>query len=391
MHIVYICADPGIPVFGSKGGSIHVQEVLHTLLRKGHQTTLIYARAGGEKPERLAGLSCIQLPELPGQDDIRFSESASILQGALKSAIEMLQPIDIVYERYSLWSYGAIEAAHLLGIKSCLEVNAHLIYEQGKYRKLTHPELAHQCFNKVFSNADTIYAVSNGVKSQLVSAGIHSDHVHVVHNGVDTERFKPVAKSVGFGNTVITDPALTIGFCGSLKPWHGVDGLIDAFAMHHLSYKHSKLVIIGDGPERVNIEQRIQMHHLSNSVEMIGSVIPEKVPQAIGRVNVAVAPYPNLDNMYFSPLKIFEYLALGICTVAPRIGDIPNIIEHDVSGILYEAGDVSELATVLDQLVVDGNRVRRIANAGRDLAVQRYTWDRVVDKVIAITLKNPRC
>lgn len=388
MHIVYVCMDSGIPVFGNKGGSVHVQELINSFLKKGHKVTLLYSRAGGKKPHRLSGIDCIKLPCLPAQTDPAFVASVHSLQVVLQETIEQLPRVDLVYERYSLWSYAAIETACRLGIPSCLEVNAYLIYEQSKYRQLLYPDLATECFNRIFSVVDRAYAVSYGLMAQLVEAGISASKLQVIHNGVDTQRFSP--RSMGFDRSAVLpagdiQPMLSIGFCGSLKPWHGVEELIDAFAMHHQKFQSSRLLIVGDGPQRSKIEQSIQCYQLESAVELTGAIPIDQVPGMLVRTNVAVAPYPVLSNMYFSPLKIFEYLALGLCTVASRVGDIPLLIDHDESGILYEAGNIGELAEIFNQLAVDSRQVYRIAKNGRDLAASKYSWDHVVDRILSMS------
>lgn len=383
MHIAYVCADSGIPVFGAKGGSIHVQEILTALLRKGHRITLFCAKRGGPAPKHLAAVECIDIPLVGDQHDPLFESSVNNLQAELKRALTDLDAVDLVYERYSLWSYAGMETASRLGIPSCLEVNSYLIEEQSRYRELVHANLAQQCFTRVITSANTIYTVSEGVRARLRAAGITNKPLHVIHNGVDTERFRRRDSSID-GITMVSSSQITIGFCGSLKPWHGVVDLIEAFEMHRHSHSASQLKIVGDGPERARIEERINILNLGDAVQMIGAVPADQVPEALESVDVAVAPYPRLESMYFSPLKVFEYLALEICTIASRIGDIPDLIEHNVSGILYDPGNVWELAQILDDLAQDRERMKAIAAAGRKVAVSKHTWDQVADRFMGL-------
>lgn len=388
MHIAYICADPGIPVFGTKGSSVHVQEVLAVLVRKGHKISLLCAKQGDSKPARLERVECIELPCLPKQSDPRFWQCVDDLQFALSKTVRSLDSLDIVYERYSLWSYAAMETAKDLGIPSCLEVNAYLIDEQSQYRELIHRGLAQTCFQRVCAATQTIYAVSHGVKNKLKKAGITDKKIGVIHNGVDPERFLSSKQPTRLGTMSKSSFGITVGFCGSLKPWHGVIDLIDAFSIHYRNHRGSRLKIIGDGPERKTLERRISDLHLQESILMLGAVPAEQVPTVLGNVDVAVAPYPSMEEMYFSPLKIFEYLSLEICTVASRTGDIPSLIEHNVTGILYEPGNIPELAGILDDLLKDPHRIQMIANAGRVLAESSYTWDQVVERFLALVFEE---
>src|SRR5688572_13685561 len=135
-RIAYICADTGVPVFGKKGSSIHVQEVIRALRRRGAQVQLFAARLGGDPPDDLRDLVVHTLP-CPDNRDCAERERASqqanaILAGLLQKA----GPFDFVYERYSLWSFAGMDHALATRVPGLLEVNAPLIEEQAAHRGL---------------------------------------------------------------------------------------------------------------------------------------------------------------------------------------------------------------------------------------------------------------
>jgi hypothetical protein len=127
MRVAYICADPGVPVFGCKGASIHVQEVVRALVRRGAEVLLFAARFDGEAPADLAHIACRQLP-CPQLSCAAAREqeaiSANVILAEMLSADE---PFDLVYERYSLWSYAAMDWSKVRNVPGLLEVNAPLI------------------------------------------------------------------------------------------------------------------------------------------------------------------------------------------------------------------------------------------------------------------------
>src|SRR5207249_52446 len=110
MRIAYVCADPGVPVFGRKGCSVHVQEVIRAFRRSGADVELFAARADGPLPPELDGVHVHRLPAVraaaPG---IAAVEG---LNRALAVGLSQAAPFDMVYERYSLWSAAAMEHAH---------------------------------------------------------------------------------------------------------------------------------------------------------------------------------------------------------------------------------------------------------------------------------------
>ena len=124
MRIAYICADAGVPVFGRKGSSIHVQEVIRALIGHGAAVELFATRRGGAPPSDLAGVPCFSLPEPPKAATRQREEAAMVANGALRTMLQTRAPFDLVYERYSLWSHSAIGWARAQGIPGIVEVNA---------------------------------------------------------------------------------------------------------------------------------------------------------------------------------------------------------------------------------------------------------------------------
>lgn len=130
MRLAYVCADPGVPVFGSKGCSIHVQEFLRELLNQGVDTTLIGARIENPRPIHLSGVNVFHSPvtvskESAAREKEAFSGNLDHLALLRKHA-----PFDVIYERYSLWSHAGMTFAQERGVPGILEVNAPLIEEQ---------------------------------------------------------------------------------------------------------------------------------------------------------------------------------------------------------------------------------------------------------------------
>jgi hypothetical protein len=167
MRIAYICADPGVPVFGQKGCSIHVQEVIRSLLRQGVQVELFATRLGGDPPAGLETVTVHQLPAIPKGEQAAREQAALSANLDLRLALEQEAPFDLVYERYSLWSFTAMEYAQAVGIPGLLEVNAPLIEEQEKHRGLCDRASAQRVAERVFSAATALIAVSEEIKTYL--------------------------------------------------------------------------------------------------------------------------------------------------------------------------------------------------------------------------------
>lgn len=379
MRIAYVCADPGVPVFGQKGCSIHVQELTRAFIRQGADVHLFSPQVQGALPPGLEHLHVHKLSCSKTGDPAEREQSSIKMNGDLDLALKTHGPFDLVYERYSLWSYAGMEYARNHTVPGILEVNAPLIEEQTRHRQLIDRDTALNIATRVF-RATALVAVSEEVGSYLEQNWEVQDRVHVIPNGIDPNRFE-VTAPLSFPASRDT---FNIGFVGTLKPWHGVENLIEAFALFFRMHPDSKLQIIGDGPKRKSLEEQASIYNLCSSVVWHGAVSPDRIPSLLASMDVAVAPYPDLSEFYFSPLKVFEYMAAGLPIVASDIGQIKQIIQNEVHGLLCTPGDPVALVLALEKLYRSPEIGIRLGHAARDKVFKNHTWDGVARRIFEI-------
>src|SRR5881628_1141965 len=116
MRIAYICADPGVPIFGHKGCSIHVQEVLRSFRRHGAQLEVFATHAEGDPPPSLETIRIHRLPTLPQGERAVREQVALAANRDLRAALEREGSFELVYERYSLWSFAGMDYARARGV-----------------------------------------------------------------------------------------------------------------------------------------------------------------------------------------------------------------------------------------------------------------------------------
>jgi glycosyltransferase involved in cell wall biosynthesis len=392
VRIAYVCADPGIPVFGSKGASVHVRELCRALAELGHEVAVFTPRPDGPRPDGFAPevvelepddgdeAAAVLLARDPACGAAAAREVRSLLYAAatrrrLAAALRDFGA-DIVYERYALLATSGAWAARALDVPHILEVNAPLSAEQAAHRGLAFAVPARALERRLIREADRVVAVSTALERWLAANGVDPGRIAVVPNAVDPERF------AGARRPVAVDGAAVVGFVGTLKPWHDVASLIRAVALLSCAGMRLRLLVVGDGPERPALEALARAERLQAS--FVGSVAHDEVPGYVAAFDAAVVPYASAEDFYFSPLKLFECLAAGRPVVAADVGDVGCCIRHGRTGLLYPPGDVSDLAHGLLALLVDPVRAAALAAAGRAHVRGHHTWARNAAAVVAL-------
>jgi glycosyltransferase involved in cell wall biosynthesis len=255
-----------------------------------------------------------------------------------------------------------------------LEVNAPLVDEAARYRGLDDLEQWRSWERQVLASADRVIAVSPAIRSHLLQMAVDPRCVAVIHNGVDLDSFEGAD-----GRAVRTryglDGATIVGFSGSLKPWHGVDLLIEAVAGLPAQVR---LLIVGDGPQRAELERLARGHRQPEWAVFTGAVPHSQVPAHLAAMDIAVAAYLPQESFYFSPLKVIEYLAAGLPVVASDQGDMRLLVGE--AGVLVPAGDTAALGAAIGGLSTDPQLRSRLAEAARPLARDR-DWTAVAARV----------
>jgi len=373
---VYVVTDPGVPVFGAKGCSVHVQEVLRQLCRRHDTVHLVTTRAGGEPPADLAGVRLHLLPR-PSGADLAARELAQRAgdraAAAIVASLCAAGPVALLYVRYALWSAAPLEVARRAGVPSVLEVNAPLFDEQARHRGLHDPLGAQRWTRRALGAAEAPFAVAGPVAAWARGLDPAGRRIPVVGNGVDVERFRPGRDR---------DPvAPVVVFSGTFKPWHGTALLVDALAAARADGTPLRLLLLGDGPELGATVDRARRAEVP--VLVVGRVDPAEVPGWLRGADLAVAPYP-MGEHYFSPLKVAEYLATGLPTVASTIADLPRLVADGEEALLVPPGDVAATASALHRLATDASLRARLGRAARRAAVDRMSWTATVDATLAL-------
>lgn len=295
----------------------------------------------------------------------------------------------LIYERYALYNAAGVLVGRLTGTPVILEVNDTAHVDRTRQGKTpVAPRLAAWAERQIFRSAHGVAAVSGYLRDQVIAAGVPAERVRVTPNAVDPERFNPER----VGGTAIRErhglgDAPIVGFVGSFARWHGVELLIEAFAALGDEFPQARLLLVGDGARRDAAKALAERLGAGQRVVFAGRVPHAAVPEHLAAMDVGVMP---ASNVFGSPVKVFEYQAMGIPAVAPRLGPLEEAIEPDVTGLLFPPGDRAALRACLVALLTDAPARREMGRAGRERVLARHLWIHNAAAVVALAAARPR-
>jgi glycosyltransferase involved in cell wall biosynthesis len=295
---------------------------------------------------------------------------------------------DFIYERYSLFNFTGVLVAKLLNKPIVLEVNSPFALEQGRDGHIRSIRFGAWTEKVICNTASWVIVVTGSLQKIMVSSGVRQEKLVVMSNGVNLAHFGIRSDSAALRRHPGLDGKIVIGFVGWFRNWHGLDVLIDAFHRAGLAGKKAALLLIGDGPAMKQVREQIESLQAGESVILTGALSHEVVPQYLDLIDIAVQP---AANEYCCPMKILEYMALSKPVVAPRQGNIQELLREGEEAVFFPAGDSEALGRALSELVSDPPRVKRLGERARSAIDERgFLWVRNAERVTELVGKYKR-
>jgi glycosyltransferase involved in cell wall biosynthesis len=367
MRILYCAIDQVVP--GTTGGSVHVTAVADGLSALGHEVHVLATQGEGPFPTGSANpVHWIPMAPPLGAKQLRWLRTSRV-----RDLVISLEP-DVVIERYYNFGGEGVLAAAAVKATTVLEVNAPVIDHPGSAKAVLDRTLVFEPMRRwrerICARADLIVTPS----AAILPESTPPEKIVRLEWGADTDRFKPqIAGAAPFER-----PAATVAvFAGAFRSWHGAINLLRAVReLHDRGRTDIGAVFVGTGPELAGVQKAGAA--LPN-VRFAGAVPHQAMPAFLGAADIGVAPFeisahrPLALGFYWSPLKIFEYMAAGLPVVAPSVDRIPALVQHEREGLLYDPGRVGALAAALERLTDPALR-RSLGQAARERAVRDYSW-----------------
>lgn len=296
---------------------------------------------------------------------------------AFKRIIAEERP-DLLHERFCTLDGGT---SALLRTPSVFQIDAPLEQHYSGWKLRVERALV----SRLVRGVDAFFCTCEELRRYYVRQfAIPSERITVIPDGVDTRAFRPDQPSrraeLGFGGRDVV-----VAFVGQFYPWHGVERVIAV--ADRLRDTRAKFLLIGAGDLLDPIKRQVADRALQDRVVVTGRVPLAAVPEYLAAADVFIAPYqesrPDGVDFYFSPLKIYEYMAMGRPIVAPPFGQIGRVLSQETA-VLVTDTSTSGYAEAVRALSQDAALRERMGRAARRAAVERHSWDRLAGQLAAL-------
>jgi glycosyltransferase involved in cell wall biosynthesis len=288
---------------------------------------------------------------------------------------------DLIYERITYMSTTVARAASEAGIPHFAEFNAPYPEERSKLEgKSLTLFLARKAEREQVHKATRVFTVSSILANHLAEAtGESRSKMVVTPNAVNPLQFAPSEENqkalrLKWG---LDEKEKVVGFVGSIFPYHGVDLLIDAFALVSSS-SPLRLLVVGDGETLSVLRERVRGTALEKRIVFTGNVPYREIADYLAIMDVTVMAK---SDWYMSPVKIFEYGLMRKAIVAQNTSPILDVMQHRIHGWIATP-DVAGLQEGIQFLLSHPEDAQRMADAFHSKVLNEHTWDKVGETIL---------
>ncbi len=235
-------------------------------------------------------------------------------------------------------------------------------------------------------HVDKVFPVSSLLRESMELFGVPSEKVIVNPNGVDVSRFDPrllSRKQILRERYGIPDSTFVIGYVGGMEKFRYLPDLVEAFAilLDKVNLGNVFLFMVGDGEQAPQVKSKLLALCDEKNYLQLGWQSHEDVPNIMATFDLAVMPY---TQDYCSPLKLFEYMAMGLPTLGPDTDSVRELFEDGEHLWLVDQSPENhqQLANQIHALMKDQDNMAAVAKQGSDYVRQHFTWEANAKRVV---------
>ncbi|MCC5874613.1 MAG: glycosyltransferase family 4 protein [Candidatus Sumerlaeia bacterium] len=381
MRILYICGDQGIPVFGRKGASTHMREMIAAFRRQGHEVCLASPDLSGDRREE-EEFPLIELPapksRLLGKDGRYLYANIAARKVLLKAARDF--KATVIYERSALYFLAGQWLMEQTGLPRILEVNTLLSRELA--HRLHYPSVAEKFERKLILKAPAIASISNFMAQELeTEIGRPLNTTRAFSMAVDPERFKPTddggerRRQLGW-----SDKEIVLGFVGSMNEYHKPHWFTDlAEKKLRRGETNLRFVIVGGSTKKIERERNRLLKWVDEGlVHYTGSVPQGKMGGWLSMMDAVLVPGASPQS---TPTKIFEAAAVGTPLLLPATEPIKELCGEDAP-YLFQPEDFPAFEGKVREFCENPGKFVEPARKLHEKVVKECTWDNHAQGII---------
>jgi len=335
-----------------------------------YEVTLGCLHMQGPLLEKLRG-SAVRVREFRPQGGL--DSPAGIYQLLRLAAFLRRERFDVVHT-HDLWSnLMGVPAGRLAGVRAIISSRrdlANFDWYQGRRRNW---------LRNIQNLSNVVLANATPIRDALIAEdGFAPEKLRVIHNGVDTEKFRCATRDrerlfPGASNQELV--VLVGNMHSDVKghPW-----LIAAAPLVLREFPNTRFVLAGDGTARPEFEAQVARLRVQNNFIFLGR--RDDVPDVLASCDIAVLP-SRAEGL---PNAVLEYMSAGLPTIASRVGGNAELVEDGVTGLLVPPEDSDALANAVGRLLRDPDLTRKIATNGQKMATENYSFERLIRQTDAL-------
>jgi len=365
----------------SLGSAVKPIELFAAMEKLGHEVKICWLK---KQPEGLASTSITSAARNRLKRCLaRFVHDPKLLlENFLFSAKERalvaeFQP-DLIIARLDLYLFSAIRTARKFKLPIIIEADSPPVHEATSFQKqywrvAAIPRLIERW---VLRQADFVVMQSKALQEYFIGRHrLDPAKTAYVTNGADPAKFsaqekdKVLVRKYGLANRPV------LGFIGSLSVWHGIENIMSLIRSTITKFPEAHFLLVGSGGgSEKSIREFCRTHHLGKNVSLTGYVPYDRIPAHLNLMDIVLAPYPKLAFFYYSPVKIFEYMAAGKAVISTDIGQIREIITNGVDGLLCPPGNLAAIETAVEDLLRSPSTRRSLGENAAKAIANQHTW-----------------
>ena len=378
MKILFYSPHPTLYFEAPTGYGSHMRGMVNGFREEGHTVEILVL---GNKPHSIDSsaqtnsLKSILKKVLPKIlwrtlkeiQQIRFDKHAA---RELRSAIQKFNP-DAVYERSAWMSNGSVQVLKQFNLKHVVEINAPFEEEVKEFEKASSfiSFIGKKKLKNLLQSADLVAPITSSLQKHIVkNYGVNPQKCFVVPNAIDKSEIQITESRVEDIRKIFNSTdKIVVGFVGSIFPYHGVDRLIHAVSK--LNNSDVSLLIVGDGYLIPELKEQASLLGLNSHVHFTGSVAKRDIYNYIAAMDIVTLPN---TEWYCSPVKLFEYGALGKVVLAVNETGVSDVMT-DTDGMLFKnnEGDFQE---ALNFTISNLSQLKEKAKAFQQKVFSNHTW-----------------